>query len=85
MTGGIEQMRPRIAEVGRAFGAVGKSFKVLAERSHVQIAPRLYGDDYRRHHRICRLCNPAGNPKPLAVNGGEYRRRTRARRRKNGR
>lgn len=85
MTGSVEQMRPAVAEMGLAFGTVGKSFKSLAERSHVQIAPRLYGDDYRRHRRPCRLCNPAGNPKPLTVNGAEYRRRTRARRRRNRR
>lgn len=77
MSDGLEAMRPRVAEMGRAFGAVGKVFKVQADGNHVQL---LQG---HRWHRIrCRLCNPRGNPKPLAVNGAEYRRRTRARRRR---
>lgn len=46
---------------------------------------RLMYEDYRAHRIRCRLCNPAGNPKPLRVNGAEYQRRTRARRRRNRR
>ena len=51
---------------------------------HERLAPMMY-EDYRRHRIRCALCNPAGNPKPLAVNGAEYRRRTRTRRRRNRR
>lgn len=42
---------------------------------HVGTAPLAYGDDYRRHRRRCRFCNPAGNPKPLTVDGADYHRR----------
>jgi hypothetical protein len=69
------------AALGRAFGAVGKAFKAQADHTHTQLAPRLYGDGYRRHYRSCRLCNPAGNPKTLCIDGSEYRRRRSRRRR----
>jgi len=69
----------------KTFGTLAKMINRSVGHVHTSIAPMHYGDDYRRHRRGCRLCNPPGNPKPLAVNGAEYRRRTRARRRKNRR
>jgi len=50
--------------------------------AHVSLAPLMYGDDYSRHRRSCRVCNPAGNPKPLKVDGREYARRRKNRRRR---
>jgi hypothetical protein len=77
--------RTQIAEIVRALPPVGEILKAYGDRDHPRLAVVLYGDDYRRHRRTCRLCNPAGNPKPLPINGVEYRRRTRARRRRNRR
>lgn len=68
-----------------AFGRIASAFGEQSRRHHVQIAPRLYAEEFRWHRRSCRLCNPAGNPKPLRVNGADYRRRTRARKRRNRR
>lgn len=81
----IRAMAGTPEQAGRAFGAVGKAFSVQADRIHVRIAPRLYAEEYRWHRRACRLCNPAGNPRPLRVNGAEYTRRTRAEKRRNRR
>lgn len=53
-----------------------------ARSIHAGTAPLVYGDDYRRHRRGCRFCNPAGNPKPLKVNGADYTRRRKNRRRR---
>lgn len=33
----------------------------------------------RKHYRRCRDCNPAGNPKGMSINRGEYHRRRRRR------
>jgi hypothetical protein len=83
-------VRVNMAAVTQAFAALAHAMKPVvaafaevAKKNHPQVARLQYGDDYRRHRRACRLCNPAGNPKPLKVNGADYRRRTRARRRKN--
>jgi hypothetical protein len=73
------------ASLAGAMKQVGAAFGEVAKRNHPAVARLQYGDDYRRHRRACRLCNPAGNPKPLSVNGAEYWRRTQARRRKNRR
>ncbi|WP_181871038.1 hypothetical protein [Sphaerisporangium album] len=43
------------------------------------------GPQYARHRRRCRACNPAGNPRPLPINGHEYARRRRARARRRNR
>lgn len=59
-----------------------KSLMTVVARTHAATAPALYGDEYRRHRRTCRACNPAGNPKPLKVNGPDYTRRRRRRRRR---
>lgn len=78
-------LRPVGVMVQRHAEALKQAMTVIGKHMHGQLAPMSYGDDYRQHRRACRLCNPAGNPKPLTVNGAEYRRRTRARRRRNRR
>lgn len=81
----VEQARCSIVVVSRAFEqmvrAVRDAAQAVTNQRHPKIAPRLYGEDYRRHRRSCRLCNPTGNPKPLKVDAGEYRRRRNRRRR----
>jgi hypothetical protein len=81
----VDAVMAAFASIGRAIKQMGAAFGEVAKRNHPAVARLQYGDDYRRHRRTCRLCNPAGNPKPLAVNGAEYRRRTRARTRRNRR
>jgi hypothetical protein len=81
----LEQTRPPIAEMVRALPPVGEILKAYGDRDHPRLAPLVYGNDFRRHRICCTLCNPAGNPKPLTANGADYRRRTRARRRRNRR
>lgn len=65
-----------------AFGAVATELAKSIRRSHAKLAPLTYGEDYRRHRRTCRDCNPEGNPKPLKVDGREYARRRKNRRRR---
>ncbi|MEV4672709.1 hypothetical protein AB0K34_13725 [Actinomadura sp. NPDC049382] len=60
--------------------AIGIRLSANVRSAHVSLAPLIYGEDYRRHRRTCRACNPAGNPKPLKVNGREYARRRKNRR-----
>lgn len=66
----------------RAFQGFAKNLLKVVARTHATTAPAAYGDDYRRHRRTCRACNPAGNPKPLKVDGREYARRRKNRRRR---
>jgi hypothetical protein len=80
-----DAMRLQVESLKSAFMSIGKMVIKTIEANHPSFARMTMGDDYRRHRRACRLCNPSGNPKPLKVNGAEYRRRTRSRRRKNQR
>jgi hypothetical protein len=73
------------ASIAGAMRQVSGAFKRVIDANHPAVAPAIYGDDYRRHRRTCRRCNPAGNPKPMPVNGAEYQRRTRSRRHRNRR
>lgn len=72
---GIEQMRA-------SFTAIFQSISVHTRSAHPSLALWIYGGRYRRHRRSCRLCNPNGNPPPLAVNGADYTRRRKARARR---
>lgn len=63
-----------LAGFGRAVGEFAKPFARMAHEGDARRNPR--------QHIRCRRCNPAGNALPLAVNGREYRRRQRARRRR---
>lgn len=74
---------PAMAEMGRVIAPIMKLFVAQVESIHRQFAPLTSADGYRRHRRRCRICNPAGNPRPLTVNGAEYHRR-RSRRRRRG-
>jgi hypothetical protein len=80
-----DAMRLQAESLKSAFTSIAKMLKEVANANHPSLAPAIYGDDYRRHRRACRRCNPAGNPKPMRVNGAEYQRRTRSRRRGNRR
>lgn len=85
----VEAASRSMAQVARAarrgFVDITGAFAVVMKSNHVLLAPTIYRDGYRRHRRRCPICNPAGFPKPLAADGHEYRRRTRARRRRNRR
>lgn len=52
-------------------------FDAVAGIGHT--AHRIYDP---RQHRRCHRCNPAGNPRPLAINGAGYRRRQRNRKKR---
>jgi hypothetical protein len=80
-----DAMRLQAESLKSAFTSIAKMFKGVVNANHPSLAPAIYGDDYRRHRRACRRCNPAGNPKPLRVNGADYQRRTRSRRHRNRR
>lgn len=69
--------------------AVASQFDALAEQlaeTWQRVAEALHAAGWsltlpqaRKHRRRCRKCHPAGNPRPLPVNGREYARRRRAR------
>jgi len=81
-SGFVDHVRRQGEVLMRAFGAFAAEFAKSIRRSHAKLAPLTYGEDYRRHRRNCRDCNPAGNPKPLKVDGREYARRRKNRRRR---
>ena len=64
----------------RAAQRAAKGLLQVVARAHAATAPITYGDDYRKHRRSCRACNPAGNPRSLKVNGADYTRRRKNRR-----
>lgn len=68
--------------LGRVFQAFARGLLKATKRMHATTAPTVYGDGYLRHRRRCRSCNPAGNPKPLKVNGADYTRRRNRRHRR---
>lgn len=74
---------PQLEQLKQAFAALGRFTRRAVDANHPSFARMTMGDDYRRHRRRCRLCNPAGNPKPLAMNGADYARRRRSRSRRN--
>lgn len=78
----VDHVRRQGEALMRAFGAFATGFAKSIRRSHAKLAPLTYGDDYRRHRRTCRDCNPAGNPNPLKVDGRDYARRRKNRRRR---
>jgi hypothetical protein len=74
-----------LGQVGESFRLLASAMKGAADRTHPAIAPRIYGNQYRKHRRTCRLCNPNAGPPPLRINGAEYARRRKARTRRNRR
>ena len=79
-----EHLKRQQAAMVRACQGFGRSLLKTAARAHVMTAPATYGDAYGKHRRCCRSCNPAGNPKPLKVNGADYARRRKNRSRRRG-
>lgn len=71
----MEGMR-RAAE--SALEGFGKAFGPLLSATQSAMHRSVYSGD-RRHARRCPVCTPAGFPKPLAIDGGEYNRRRRRR------
>jgi hypothetical protein len=82
MTTAIVRVRAQWEGFVRAVAPLAKQFARASEATHVAVAPNIYGSEYRRHRRGCRVCNPAGNPKPLKVDGADYARRRKNRRRR---
>jgi hypothetical protein len=76
----VEHFRNQLAQVTCAIGTIADHAVENARIHHARLAPLIYGDTYRRHRRNCCVCNPAGNPRPLKVNGADYARRRKARR-----
>jgi hypothetical protein len=68
------------ANLGRAFAA----FSTAMNRSLEPMRRNVHALTARRHpkaHVRCHQCHPCANPKPLAVDGREYTRRRKSRRR----
>ena len=80
----VERIVLQWAGIRNAFMATAIALRKHQVSIHIVYAPVMYGDGYRRHRRRCRCraCNPAGNPKPLRVDGREYARRRKNRRRR---
>lgn len=78
----VDQVHRQHTGLRRAFQRLHRHLLETAEKAHAGFAPLTYGDAYGRHRRRCRSCNPAGNPKPLKVNGADYARRRKNRRRR---
>jgi hypothetical protein len=75
------------AQLARAGEVVVREFGKFAGRQQDTFhlaAVQMWAKPVRRKHRArCHSCNRRGNPRPLPINGNEYRRRTR-RRNRNG-
>lgn len=68
-----------IAADTRRFEAAMRRAAVMA---HKLGAAWLYHGVERKHRRRCAICNPAGFPAPLKVNGADYQRRRNNRRKR---
>jgi hypothetical protein len=77
---GFEQLGEVMESLVRGFAEALKPVGKFVQRISHDIDAREHP---RWHKRRCRTCNPRGNPRPLAVNGHEYRRRRKARMRRN--
>lgn len=70
---------------GQAFQALARGFQSL---SGVQltvtgtISHNIHRIYWPRQHIRCTECHPDANPRPLAINGAQYRRKQKARRRR---
>lgn len=75
------------AEAAAAIQATAENIRAAyasaMELIHPLVVLCLRGDALRDHRRHCRLCpSTPGHPRPLRVDGHEYRRRQRARKRR---
>lgn len=76
-------VQPFIEGLKRACDAITRAFLTAcpaAVEPFTRLAHSAHAIQYPRQHIRCSRCNPAGNPKPLAVSGTAYRRRQRNRR-----
>lgn len=67
-----------LAEFGRAIGEAFRPLLDWAKRMFHDLSRLIFPDQHRR----CVTCHPSRKPKPLAVDGHEYQRRLKARRRR---
>jgi hypothetical protein len=66
-----------LADLGRAIGEAFRPLLDWAKRMFHDLSRLLFPEQHRR----CVTCHPSRKPKPLAVDGHEYQRRLKARRR----
>jgi hypothetical protein len=67
-----------VAEAMRPLGAAFKSLsEAFARTGHI-----VHAAQYPRAHIRCATCHPIANPGPLCINGHEYHRRQRNRRKR---
>lgn len=77
-----------IYRLGRAYQEVmatyARTWRQVTATVHAAYLVQLSRSELRAHRRRCRRCpNLPGYPRPLRVNGAEYDRRRRARKRRN--
>ncbi|MFG1873371.1 hypothetical protein ACGFIV_00860 [Sphaerisporangium sp. NPDC049003] len=65
--------------VAAAMSAAGGQMAERIDRHHVTLWAAGTGPEARRHRRTCARCTPSYR-RPLPINGHEYHRRTRTRR-----
>lgn len=68
-------------DIGRMFAVLQPAVEAQA-RAAGQLIHNAHRALYPRQHQRCGTCHPWRKPKPLAVDGREYQRRLRARRRR---
>lgn len=54
----------------------------LVRQPDMRAGHRIHAIYWPRHHIRCHDCHPIANPQPLVINGAQYRRRQKARRRR---
>lgn len=74
----LVRLAARTEGITAAFGAAHAAVRLLGERFHAW-AVNSRGKAHKRAR--CRICSPTANPYRLPINGAEYRRRRRSRRR----
>jgi hypothetical protein len=79
-----QSMTQAAAEITRMFDALRPVVQAQA-KLHAKFLHSMSVAFYPKQHQRCVTCHPWRKPKPLAVNGREYQRRLRARRRRNRR
>jgi hypothetical protein len=75
----------RITVDTSAFGAAMKALTEATGEAAERMAVLAHGIEKLgnpRAHIRCRTCNPGGNPKPMRIDGHDYHRRMKARKRR---
>lgn len=78
-------IEPFMEGLKRASEAIARAFLpacTAAVEPFTRLAHEAHKIQYPRQHVRCYRCNPAGNPRALAVSGVAYRRRQKARKRR---